>query len=80
MQAILDISKLHMFKFHYLVMKPTFKDQLEVCFMDTDSLFYKIYKADIQDELDKIKICMDFSNYDKTHPLFSENNKYVPGR
>ena len=76
----MDISKLHMFKFHYLVMKPLFNNQLEVCFTDTDSFLYKIYKSNIDKELRQISSCLDFSNYDPKHPLYSLANKKRPGR
>ena len=61
-------------------MKKVFKNNLEVCFTDTDSLLYKIYKPNIDAELKKIGIFMDFSNYEKDHPLYSNDNKKVPGK
>ena len=36
-QAILDLSKIITYEFHYDYMKPKFKD-LQLCYMDTDSL------------------------------------------
>ena len=29
--------------------------------------------------MEKLKDCMDFSNYPKSHPLFSTKNQAVPG-
>ena len=69
-----------MYKFHYDVMKPAFNNKLEVCFTDTDSLLYCIYSNNIYPTLEKIKSCMDFSNYPKNHYLYSEDNKKTPGR
>ena len=69
-----------MYRFHYQVMKPLFNNMIEVCFTDTDSLLYKIYKPCIEVDLSTIAICMDFSNYDPVHKLFSEINKHIPGR
>ena len=40
-QAILDLSKIVMYEFHYDYMKPKFKDP-QLCYMDTDSLIYNI--------------------------------------
>ncbi len=37
--AVLDLSKLHMWKFHYEVMMPAFgRDNMRVLYTDTDSL------------------------------------------
>lgn len=79
-QTILELSKLHMFKFHYLVMKPAFNDNLEVCFMDTDSFLYHIKTDKIEESLRQLKSFFDFSNYPKDHPLYSTENKNKPGR
>ena len=56
-QAILDLSKIVMYKFHYDYMKPKFKDP-QLCYMDTDSLSYNIkteyFYADIADDVKKV--------------------------
>ena len=41
-EAILDLSKLVMYEFHYDYMIPKYSGNLKVCFMDTDSLVYHI--------------------------------------
>ena len=38
-QAILDLSKIIMYEFHYDYMKPKFKD-FQLCYKDTDSLIH----------------------------------------
>ena len=38
--VILDLSKIVMYEFHYVYLKPKFKD-LQLCYMDTDSLVYR---------------------------------------
>ena len=48
-QAILDLSKIIMYEFHYDYMKPKFKD-LQLCYMDTDSLIYNIKMEDFYSE------------------------------
>ena len=40
--SILDISKLHMLKFHYGVISKHFKDKYDLIYSDTDSLIYNI--------------------------------------
>ena len=44
-QAILDLSKIVMYEFHYDYMKPKYDDNLTLCYMDTDSLVYDIKTA-----------------------------------
>ena len=76
-QAILDLSKIVMYEFHYDYMKPKFKD-LQLCYMDTDSLIYNIktedFYADIEDDVEEM---FDTSGYDKkdARPLPIGKNK-----
>ena len=37
-QAILDLSEIVMYEFHYDYMKPKYGGNLKLCYMDTDSL------------------------------------------
>ena len=36
-QAILDLSKILMYEFHYDYMLPKYGDRIKLCYMDTDS-------------------------------------------
>ena len=49
--SILDLSKLHMLKFHYDVMKKHFGDRAYMIYTDTDSLIYEILCEDLYAEL-----------------------------
>ena len=41
-QAILDLSKIVMYEFHYDYMAPKYRKKLDLCYMDTDSLIYNM--------------------------------------
>ena len=45
--AILDLSKLHMMKFHYEVIHKQFEGNYNLLYSDTDSLIYSIKHSDI---------------------------------
>ena len=45
-QAILDLSKLVMYEFHYDYMLPRYGDKVQLCYMDTDSFVYHIKTSD----------------------------------
>ncbi len=76
--AILDLSKLHMFKFYY-AMKKQYK--CELLYTDTDSLLMQIYVNDLEkDFYEKNLDLFDTSNFPKDHPLYSTKNKAVVGK
>ena len=50
-QAILDLSKIIMYEFHYDYMKPKYSDNLQLCYMDTDSLVYHIKTEDFYTDI-----------------------------
>ena len=77
--TILDLSKLHMMRFHYEIMKPSF-DHIEICFMDTDSYLYHIFGMNIREKLMELAEFFDFSNYPKDNPFYSNVNARKPGR
>lgn len=72
--SVLEISKSHMFDFHYSIMKPFYREKLKLCYTDTDSFLYSIESKDFYTDL-KLNFLryFDTSNY----PL---NNCYgIPG-
>ena len=75
--STLDISKWHMYSFHYDVVKSVYGEKADVCFSDTDSLCYFIETDDLYGDLksDRFPNCFDFSDYPETHPLYSAGNK-----
>ena len=81
--AILELSKLHMYQFHYDVIKKNWPDDVStLCFTDTDSFLYHFKVNDIhQDIVDKkLTSHFDFSKYPKTHDMYCTNNEGVLGK
>ena len=62
--AVLDLSKLHMYQFHYDYIKPKYEDKATLLFTDTDSLCYKIETSDIYEDMDDNKELFDRSGYE----------------
>jgi hypothetical protein len=77
--AVLELSKLHMYKFHYDQMR-TWYPSSELLFTDTDSLMYQVYTEDLYTELSTRREFFDFSNYRTDHPLYGLENKMVLGK
>ena len=79
-QAILDLSKIIMYEFHYDYMVPKYGKKLNLCYMDTDSLIYYIETGDFyKDIADDVKERFDTSGYLLNRPLPIELNKKVIG-
>ena len=72
--SILDLSKWHMYNFHYNVMKAIFSDRVHLLYTDTDSFIYEISSADVYEELrPHARDYFDFSNYQESHMLKNES-------
>ena len=50
-QAILDLSKIIMYKFHDNYMKPKYGSNLQLCYTNTDSLVYNIKIDDFYEDI-----------------------------
>lgn len=78
--AILDISKVVMYDFHYNFMKPKYGDKVTLCYTDTDSFIYQVntecFYSDMMQHIDKY----DTSDYasDNIYNL-PRVNKKIPG-
>ena len=78
-QAILDLSKLYMYRFHYDFIHSKY-DKYHLLFTDTDSFCYHIETDNIYKDMAAHSDMYDFSNYDQSHSLFSNKNKKVIGK
>ena len=80
-QAILNLSKIVMYEFHYDYIKRKYNDdKLTLWSMDTDSLIYSIKTKDFyKDIADDVKDRFDTSGYNSSRPLPVGLNKKVIG-
>ena len=76
--AILDLSKLLMYRFWYDVLKVKYSN-IKLCFTDTDSLLYWVETVDLHKDFQDTASNFDTCNYPTEHPLFDLTNKAVPG-
>ena len=78
-QAILDLSKIIMYEFHYDYMIPKYGENIKLCYMDTDSYIYDIKTEDFyKDIAGDVEARFDTSGY-KDIPLPVGKNKKVIG-
>src|SRR5690606_24510033 len=68
--AILDLSKVLMYDFHYNVIKEKYNDNAKLLDTDTDSLKYVIETEDLYKDMKEMSHYFDFSDYSKDHFCF----------
>ena len=79
-QAILDLSKVIMYEFHYDYMVPKYGEKLNLTYMDTDSLLFNIEMEDFYKDIAKdVPARFDTSGYLSNIPLPIGLNKKVIG-
>jgi hypothetical protein len=78
--AILELSKLLMYQFHYDYIKKTYGNRAKLLFTDTDSLTYHIKTDNLYDDMKNGLDWYDTSNFAPDHPLYSTVNKKVVGK
>ena len=80
--AILELSKLHMYRFHYDVMQVKYGSNIKMCYTDTDSFIYHIHTNDLYKDFNGLDLnsYMDFSDYNPNHPNYDLTNKKVLGK
>jgi hypothetical protein len=79
--TILELSKLHMYASYYDFFLPALggPGQVELVLTDTDSLVLQVSDMSRDEMFERITPIMDFSNYPRDHPLFSDERKAIPG-
>lgn len=78
--CVFDLSKLHMYKFHYDFILPKYGNKARLLFTDTDSLCYDIETEDLFQDMVDHKELFDCSDFPKNHKCYNEVNKKVPGK
>ena len=78
--SILELSKYHMYDFHYNTMKPKYGNKIQLMMTDTDSLVYRIETEDLYNDMYQMKEYFDMSEYSKSNPIYDETNKKVIGK
>ena len=76
--ALLELSKLAMYKFYYDFMKKKCKNPI-LLFTDTDSLCIET-EEDFYEIMYEFKKLFDLSNFPKDSKYFCSDNKKVPGK
>lgn len=82
--SILDISKTHMYDFHYNKMVKYYRrENIGISYMDTDAFIYWIKTIDMYEDLKSFpyRNDFDFSDYPTNHPNYDNGrNKKVLGK
>lgn len=78
--SVLELSKTHMYNFHYNIIKPFYQNRVQLCYTDTDSFVYIINTNDFYKDLKSNLLCyFDTSNYNPDEYNIPLINKKVPG-
>ena len=75
--SIFDLSKYHMYNFHYGFMKRNYGSDAKLLFSDTDSLCYEIETEDFYKDMFESKEHYDLSDMNMEQFKDSENKKVV---
>lgn len=79
--TVLELSKSHMYHFHYNIIKPMYKGRVKLCYTDTDSFVYEIITNDFyRDIKHQLLQYFDTSNYNVENQYkLPQINKKIPG-
>lgn len=62
--TVLELAKTHLYKFHYSIMKKMYKNCIDLCYTDTDSLLYFIKTDDFYEDIKNNLQYFDTSNFE----------------
>lgn len=77
--SVLEFSKYIMQSLYYYGMKPNFPGGLQLIMSDTDSWLLAVSSPTGEAALRTLSPLMDFSNFPREHPLFSNRKKFQTG-
>lgn len=77
--VVLEASKRHIYETYYDIFKSRYGENIKLLYTDTDSLIFELTCDNLINELKQLENIFDFSNYPKSHPLYSEKNKQKLG-
>ncbi len=80
--TVLELAKLHMYKFHYGFIKQMYANSATLLFTDTDSLTYHIVGVDkkrLDQDMYANRKYFDLSNYPRNSNFYCEQNKKCRG-
>ena len=71
--AILELSKLYMYRSYDKFRRYFGTENLRLCFSDTDSFLFQVKCQNLVKKLKRMEHMFDFSKYDKDHELFDDS-------
>ena len=83
--AILDLSKVHMYKFFYSYLSPYYNakyhwSDCRLLYTDTDSLILHIRTEDVYQDFRRMRQCFAFSKYPPNHPNHNKVQRQCAGQ
>ena len=78
--AVLELSKLHMYKFNYEHILPRYGSNAKLLFTDTDSFCYQLTTQDAYADMKEDLDLYDTSDYPQDHPNYSAKNCKIIGK
>ena len=79
--CVLELSKYHMYDFHYSVIKVKYQDNVKLLYTDTDSFIYEFIVNDIYEDMKQNISLFDTSNYSPNKPYcIPLQNKAILGK
>jgi len=78
--TVLELSKLHMYRFHYDYIVRKYGSRAKLLFTDTDSLMYHIVTDNIYDDIFADRSQFDLSSYPRSSPYYDASNEKLIGK